>query len=231
MSELPKLNIVPGKILLILALFVLASNFLAIAAQDKTELSEAAEFLEKLKISKLKIYKLPGTSNSDIFPQIKNRLITSGDNFDKLKKASTKILDQHKLLDHCNVILFESIEPTVFTYKLRSISFSSSLVDILTADEISALTAHEIGHLYLAHDLLKARKENDLKLARIVELKSDAVSLVSLKAVGINPASLISAIEKLEKARKDSSYPISNDANATLPDRRELLDKYLKLSN
>lgn len=98
-------------------------------------------------------------------------------------------------------------------------------------DEISALVAHEVGHLYLAKDLLQAGKENNLRMIRVVELKSDAVSLVTLKAIGLDPEVLISAIGKLKQAREKNGYEISREKNPSFNDRRALLDKYLKLKN
>ncbi|MGI8545360.1 MAG: M48 family metalloprotease [Aridibacter sp.] len=157
--------------------------------------------------------------------------MTSGKQFEKLQSAAKKILDFHKLQDHCSAVLFESNEPTVFTYKLRSISFSTELLELLSMDEISALVAHEVGHLYLAKDLLQAGKENNLRMIRVVELKSDAVSLVTLKAIGLDPEVLISAIGKLKQAREKNGYEISREKNPSFNDRRALLDKYLKLKN
>ncbi len=68
-------------------------------------------------------------------------------------------------------------------------------------------------------------------MIRIVELKRDAVSLITIKAIGLNQKVIISAIGKLKQAREKNGYEISREKNPSFNDRRALSDKYLKLRN
>ena len=58
-----------------------------------------------------------------------------------------------------------------FTWKLRSVSFSSKTVEILNDAEITALLAHEVGHLYFAKEIAEARLNQDARASRLTELK------------------------------------------------------------
>ncbi|MDQ3633780.1 MAG: hypothetical protein M3405_04630 [Acidobacteriota bacterium] len=215
---------------MIAVLFGLPALYPAVAQTDD-EVAEAARFLnETTDLSKLKIYKLADTEKAAVAPQIADKLITSGELFGKLNKSAKKVLDYHGLSNHCNIIAFDFAVPTVFTYKLRSISFSSKTLEILNKDEISALVAHEIGHLYLARDWADARINKNARAARIAELKCDAVALVTLKDLGINPVNLISAVEKLIKARKEVGFGDLSEDSASVKDRKSLIKIFLERS-
>lgn len=211
----------------IMILFATAAVFPA-AAQENGELSEAVRFLDgAADLSKLKVYKLAETDKTTAAPQIADRLVKTGELYEKLQRAAKKVLDYHRLGDHCNVAVFEYQVPTVFTYKLRSVSFSSTALEILGEDETAALVAHEIGHLYLARELADARIKEDARAARIAELKCDVIALITLKKLGIAPENLISAIEKLIKARKEAGYDDLSDQSASLKSRKALLEYFL----
>ncbi|MGI8543440.1 MAG: hypothetical protein ACR2MD_08160 [Aridibacter sp.] len=199
------------------------------AAQTSDEVTEAVNFLYRAdNLSKLKVYKLADTEKAAVAPQIADKLITSGKEFEKLNRAAKKVLKYHGLSNHCSLVAFELVVPTVFTYQLRSISFSSKALEILSEDEISALVAHEVGHLYLAKDLADARIKEDARAARIAELKCDAIALITLKELGIKPVKLISAVKKLINARKKVGFGDLSEQSASLKNRKDLLNIFLK---
>jgi hypothetical protein len=194
------------------------------------ELDEAVSFLNKTigGISGLKVYKLADTERSDIAPQIADIIIRSGKDVEKIQKLAERVLQYHKLTDICSIVLFKDESPRVFTYRLRSISFSTGIFDILTDDEATALIAHETGHLYFGKDLEKAREMGDNRLARIVELKCDVISLITLRNLKIDPAVLISALKKLINAREKSGLQTITEQSPSLEDRISLTEVFLK---
>lgn len=199
--------------------------------QTSDEVTEAVNFLYRAdNLLKLKVYKLADTEKAAVAPQIADKLITSGKEFEKLNRAAKKVLEYHGLSNHCSIVAFEFAVPTVFTYQLRSISFSSKALEILSEDEISALVAHEVGHLYLAKDLADARIKEDARAARIAELKCDAIALITLKNLGIKPVKLISAVKKLIKVREDSGFKYLSEQSASVKDRKSLIKIFLERS-
>lgn len=197
---------------------------------EPSELDEALSFLKEKgeALASMPVYRLAGTKQQDIAPQIADTVISSGESAKRLEKIAEKILGYHKLSEECAVVLFESEVPTVFTYRLRSISFSTSIFKILTDDEAAALIAHEIGHLFLGKELAESRDNKDDRLARIIELKCDVISLITLKKLKINPAVLITAIKKLIRAREKLGLETDSDQSPSLKDRIKLSKKFNK---
>lgn len=197
---------------------------------EQSEAGEAAQFLNEIEndLLKLKLFKLADTDKNIINPQIANSVIRSGKDFKRFQKIVERILYFHKMTELCSGVLFEDKNPMVFTYRLRTISFSTGIFDILSNDETAALIAHEAGHIYFGKVLMLAREANDDKTARIVELKSDAIALYTLKKLKINPTALIKALKKLIKAREKLGLQISAEQSPSLEDRIKLTEYFLK---
>ena len=196
----------------------------------RSELAEALLFLKKVgsNLLDLKVYQLADTRKSDVEPRIADDLVTSGTEALRLEKITQKVLKFHKLTDICSVVLFKNDNPAVFTYKLRSIALSTGIFNLLSDDEVAALIAHETGHLYFGKELALARTDDDAKLARIVELKSDVVSLITLKNLRIDPAVLATALKKLVTAREKSGLQTVSDQSPALEDRLKLVEIFIK---
>jgi Zn-dependent protease with chaperone function len=198
------------------------------AIQDKNELAEAVKFLNEADLLKLKVYRLADTKKSDVEPQIAGDVISKGNEAQRLEKIAARVLGYLKLTDLCSVILYKSDSPAIFTYKLRSISLSTGIFSILTDDEAAALIAHETGHLFFGKELALARTTDDSKIARIVELKCDAVSLITLKNLKIDPASLVTGLKKLIEAREKLGLQTITDQSPSMENRINLTGIFLK---
>jgi len=72
-------------------------------------------------------------------------------------------------------------------------------LEILTAEELQAVVAHELGHEYYWNEFEHARQNHDYSEMQELELRCDGIAVVTLDHVGVNPESLISAITKLNK--------------------------------
>lgn len=201
------------------------------AEKIPTELDEAEAYLNEVKNNflNLKIYTLAGTDRSDISPEIADRVIAEGTGAIRLQKLSEKVLMLHKLTEVCSTVLFQDEKPRVFTYRLRSISFSSGIFDLLTDDEAVALIAHEAGHLYVAKELSNARTNDDDRLARVNELKCDVIALLTLKSLGIEPKVLTKALKKLITARKNMNLQTDTAQSPLLKDRERIVQIFTKI--
>jgi len=72
-------------------------------------------------------------------------------------------------------------------------------LEILTAEELQAVVAHELGHEYYWNEFEAARHNHDYSELQELELRCDGIAVVTLDHVGVNPERLISAITKLNK--------------------------------
>ena len=202
----------------------------ATKTKNKTgeEAREAISFFSDFTdFNSLKLYKLPGEIALTA-PEYEKSIITTGKSAVRLKKASNAVFKVHHLQNYLNYVLLDSIEPNVFTYKLKSISLTLRAVEILTDDELKALVAHEVGHLYFAAELAAARKTKNHRLARVTELKCDVIALLTLKSLTIPPSVLIEAIEKLSRAREQANLPVSSEQSPSIQERKILADMVIK---
>lgn len=132
----------------------------------------------------------------------------------------------HKISDQCEIITVRSQVPSVLTWKLTFITFTTAAVEILSDDELIALAGHEIGHLYYAADLADARGTGDNRKARIIELKADIVALETLELLEIQKTSLLSAVKKLIEARKLMGLKSITEMSPSIEDRECLITEY-----
>ena len=222
--------------LLIFAFSAFAQNSAAVPGKLETEIETSAEVREALK--DFDFYRLAINPNNlsqkdienlknNFYPEAKPYLIDKGDCVDRLARIAKPIFLFHKA-GKSQIAVFDHRAPAVFTWKETFLTFSTGALDILTDDEIAALVAHEIGHLYYAESLAKARADKNDRQTRVIELECDLVALVTLSKLKINPSDLISAVGKMIEKRTELKINSFQAGSPALRDREEILAAYLK---
>jgi hypothetical protein len=74
---------------------------------------------------------------------------------------------------------------------------SEPALNLLDAEELQALVAHEVGHEYFWSDYFRARRDDDRPLLRTLELLCDGFAIVTLRRAGTDPGALTSALERV----------------------------------
>ena len=72
-------------------------------------------------------------------------------------------------------------------------------LDLLTAEELQAVVAHELAHEYFAGEYEAARDAKRYDTVREIELRCDVVAIVTMRRLGLDPATLLSAVAKLTR--------------------------------
>ena len=162
----------------------------------------------------------------NFLPEVRPHLIKSGAQVARLARLAAPVVRFHGAMKSRTVV-FDYATPTVFTWKETFITFSTVAVDLLSDGEITALIAHEIGHLYFAEAIKAARAAKDDSQARIIELKCDLVALTTLTELKIEPANLISAIRKLIDKRSDLQIGSFQSGSPSLASREEVTRLYM----
>jgi len=75
---------------------------------------------------------------------------------------------------------------------------------------LTGIVAHELAHLYFMDEMAAAQKTNDERRMKVIELKCDAVAMLSLKLLGGDPAYHIRGVKRvvnLLHSNKSSSVP------------------------
>ena len=76
---------------------------------------------------------------------------------------------------------------------------SRSALRLVSAAELQALVAHEIGHDYFWDEYQRAHQRYDKQVLRDVELKCDGIATLTLVELGIDPRVMTSAVRKLTR--------------------------------
>lgn len=91
---------------------------------------------------------------------------------------------------------------------------SGPAVALLNGAELQALAAHEIGHEYTWTEWNRARLRADQDRLKALELVSDAIAIVTLRRLGMEPSRLIEAVDKVSRfnrkrfeTRHETNYP------------------------
>jgi Zn-dependent protease with chaperone function len=106
---------------------------------------------------------------------------------------------------------------------------SERALDLLDADELQALVAHEVGHEYFWGDYFLARRDNRQSFLRRLERLCDGIAVITLKRVGVNPERLISALDKISRYNRDRFGVAVNETNyPALGDRRRFVERLVE---
>jgi hypothetical protein len=100
-------------------------------------------------------------------------------------------------------------------YERTVLLISGTALALLPAEDLRAQVAHEIGHEYFATEHDRATKAGDRRRLRELELMCDAVGMVMLHDLGMDPSRLVRSIEKVtlynrrmfQTAVDESGYP------------------------
>jgi hypothetical protein len=108
---------------------------------------------------------------------------------------------------------------------------SEPALDLLAAEELQALVAHEVGHEYFWSDYFRARRDDDRPLLRTLELLCDGFAIVTLRRAGTDPGALTSALDRVVRYnRARFGAALNEDHYPAIAERRTFarrLDEWL----
>ena len=94
-------------------------------------------------------------------------------------------------------------------------------IALLSAAELQAMVAHEIGHEYVWTEWHRAHQQNDQQRLKELEHVCDAIAAVTLSELGIDPSRVIDAIEKVARFNRRRFGEATNEKNyPTVAERR-----------
>jgi hypothetical protein len=107
---------------------------------------------------------------------------------------------------------------------------SEEAMDLLTAEELQAVIAHELGHEYFAAEYELARKNKQYDKVKEVELRCDGISIITMKSLGLNPNALVSGVAKLTKFNEGRGVKNNPNLVTSLDDRLDFCKAMRKLA-
>jgi hypothetical protein len=98
---------------------------------------------------------------------------------------------------------------------------SDPALGLLEAEELQAFLAHEAGHEYVWDEHEQAARRADHRRLRELELVCDAIAVVTLHGLGLDPSGLVSGIEKVAGFNARFGAAIANERDyPTVAERR-----------
>jgi len=114
----------------------------------------------------------------------------------------------------------------IAVFERSIILISKSAFILLDAEELQAVAAHEIAHEYFTGDYESASRTLDHRRLKDLELLCDAIAIVTIHRLGMNPARLLAAVERITR-HNHKLFPTSiDDTNyPTIAERRAFARK------
>jgi hypothetical protein len=101
-----------------------------------------------------------------------------------------------------------------------AVLISPDALDLLTPAELQSVIAHELAHEYFAGEYDAARAKKDYDTVREIELRCDAVAILTMSGLGLDRGALLSGVAKLMKFNERRGSPNRRDLSPSLDERR-----------
>jgi Zn-dependent protease with chaperone function len=115
---------------------------------------------------------------------------------DKLTRAD-RVLDYSARRGVIEIKVVEMDQAFVGLYLRTVIMVSGQAFRLLSADELAALVAHEVGHDYHSATYAAALAAKDSAHLRELELEADGYAVLTLREAGIDPERLADAVRQM----------------------------------
>jgi len=108
-----------------------------------------------------------------------------------------------------------------------AVLISQEALDMLTAEELQAVVAHELGHEYFWNEYEQARQNKHNDKLQELELRCDGLAVITMSRLGLDPSHFISAISKLTKSHKGKL--INGEFYASLDERIRFIREMVEM--
>jgi Zn-dependent protease with chaperone function len=100
---------------------------------------------------------------------------------------------------------------------------SRNALKLLSAGELQALAAHEVGHEFFWQEYERARRSRDARALQELELKCDGIAALTLMALGLDPASLPSGVKKIVRFNERLGALLNADWHPSVSERKRFV--------
>ncbi len=160
---------------------------------------------------------------------ILNHRITQGKLFRRVERILNQVLELHGRGGKVELILFQDDVPSAVLWKGCVLAVSDGLATPLYDGELAGIFAHELGHSYFEGEMAAANRAKDARAMRAVELKCDAVAIVSLKLLDYNPTLYLKGLQRIQVIQRRKS--LSSDifqSHPNMVERAQFSQRFIK---
>jgi hypothetical protein len=122
------------------------------------------------------------------------------------------------------------VQPAAVGLHARAVLLiSRNALSLLSAGELQALAAHEVGHEFFWQEYERARRNRDAGALQELELRCDGIAALTLMALGLDPASLPSGVKKMVRFNERLGAPLNADWHPSVGERKRFVRDLLAL--
>jgi hypothetical protein len=161
-------------------------------------------------------------------PHIRQNRITEGKLLRRVENLIRPVLELHRRSDKIQLYLYQDKIPQGMLFRECVLVLSDSLAGTLKDDELIGIVGHELAHAYLMDEMAAARKRQDGRAMRAVELECDAVAMITLRVMGKDPGQLLKGLQRItvvSKSYQSSSYWM----HPQIAEREEFAQRFIQL--
>jgi hypothetical protein len=136
----------------------------------------------------------------------------SADELEKLKTLEP-ILKYHQRDSVVELEILRVPPATAVFLAGAAVLITEPALNILTAEELQAVVAHELGHEYYWNRYELARESREYSELQELELRCDGIAVITLRHLGVDPESLVSALTKLNQYDRRPGSPSPKSRN------------------
>ena len=125
--------------------------------------------------------------------------------------ALRAVLVYHEREQVFDVKVVDVPQAVVGLYDRAILLISRPALSLLSASEIQAVGAHEVGHDFFWGELEQARQRHDWQARQQLELQCDGIAALTLVALDLPPAHLVDAVRKLIRFNEKFGAPADHD--------------------
>jgi hypothetical protein len=106
-------------------------------------------------------------------------------------------------------------------FKRSVVLISENALALTDGEDLQALMAHELGHEYIWAEHQRASERRDYTRLKQLELMCDAIAIVILDGLGLDPSRLMTGVEKITRYNREFRGPVVDERGyPTLSERR-----------
>jgi hypothetical protein len=140
--------------------------------------------------------------------------------------------DEIEKLDAAQKVLVYHARKCVITFKVIGVGHAfvglhgravllatRDALALVTAEQFSALVAHELGHEYVWDEYSRAMGTGEHSRMQELELQCDGIAVLTLRRVGIDPEQLVSAVQSMTRFNERRGAVASANGYVSLKER------------
>ena len=169
---------------------------------------------------------------------IRDDRITEGKLLRRVERVIKPVLQLHRRNDNVELFLYHDNNLKGILWMGCVLVISDSLAAPLYDEELMGIVAHEMAHSYFMDEMCAAQRTKDHLAMRVIELKCDAVAILSLKLLGVDPTHHARGVRRVMNLSRsgdflDIKYQVGSKSelktHPSIVERAQFSQRFIKL--